>query len=348
MTSAADYDYELPKELIAQFPVESRADARLMVIDRQAGSIDHAHVRDLADYLKRGDALVFNNSKVIPAAVSGYRTKTRGRWQGLFLAADENGCWRMLCRTRGKMQPGETVMMTDREARDHSSLTLISKLDEGQWIAKPAGEATAFDLLNEIGRMPLPHYIRGGQMVTADFESYQTVFARTPGSVAAPTAGLHFTKRLLEKLAKKVGLHQVTLHVGMGTFRPIATDELEEHQMHNEWGELDDETAVALQAVREEGNRIVAVGTTSVRVLETAALSSERFAPWTGETNLFIRPPFRFEGIGALMTNFHLPRSTLLVLVRTFGGDELIRYAYKVAVEEQYRFYSYGDAMLIL
>jgi S-adenosylmethionine:tRNA ribosyltransferase-isomerase len=347
MTNAADYDYELPKELIAQFPVESRADARLMVVDRKAGTVDHAHVRDLPDYLNRGDAIVFNNSKVIPAALSGYRTKTRGRWQGLFLDSDENGLWRMLCRTRGKMEEGETVMLTDREARDHSLLTLVSKLDGGQWVAKPAGEGTAFDLLSEIGRMPLPHYIRGGQMVTADFDSYQTVYARKPGSVAAPTAGLHFTKPLLEKLKKKFGLHQVTLHVGMGTFRPIGTENLEEHTMHSEWGELDEETAVALQATREEGNRIVAVGTTSVRVLETVALSGS-FSPWTGETNLFIRPPFRFEGVDALMTNFHLPRSTLLVLVRTFGGDELIRYAYKVAVEEQYRFYSYGDAMLIL
>ena len=175
--------------------------------------------------------------------------------------------------------------------------------------------------------MPLPHYIRGGQMVTADFETYQTVYARKPGSVAAPTAGLHFTKSLLEKLHKKVNLQQVTLHVGMGTFRPIGTESLEEHTMHSEWGELDEGTAAALQATRDDGNRIIAVGTTTVRVLETVALSGDRLAPWTGQTNLFIRPPFRFEGIDGLLTNFHLPRSTLLVLVRTFGGDELIRYA---------------------
>ena len=348
MTSAAEYDYDLPKELIAQFPAENRADARLMVIDRESASIEHAHVRDLPDYLNRGDALVFNNSKVIPAALSGYRMKTRGRWQGLFLDADENGCWRMLCRTRGKMQPGETVMLADREARDHSQLTMVRKQDGGEWIAKPSGELATFDLLAEVGRMPLPHYIRGGQMVTADFETYQTVYARKPGSVAAPTAGLHFTKRLLEKLQKKVSLQQVTLHVGMGTFRPIGAESLDDHKMHSEWGELDEETAAALQASRDEGNRIIAVGTTSVRVLETVALSGERFAPWTGQTNLFIRPPFRFEGINGLLTNFHLPRSTLLVLVRTFGGDELMRHAYNVAIQEQYRFYSYGDAMLIL
>ncbi len=211
-----------------------------------------------------------------------------------------------------------------------------------------SGEGPPKDLLGEVGRMPLPHYIRGGQMVTADFESYQTVFASQPGSVAAPTAGLHFTNRLLEKLRKKVGVYEVTLHVGLGTFRPVATEVLEEHRMHSEWGELDPDTAYALQATRDEGHRIVAVGTTSVRVLETAALSSERFEPWSGETNLFIRPPFRFEGIDALMTNFHLPRSTLLVLVRTFGGDALMRHAYDVAIQEQYRFYSYGDAMLII
>jgi len=348
MTDAAEYDYELPQELIAQFPLENRADARLMVLDRASGSIEHAHVRDLPDYVERGDALVTNDSRVIPATLSGYRTKTRGRWQGLYLDADENGLWRMLCRTRGKIQPGETVMLIDREARDHSLLTLVAKLDGGQWAAKPEREGTPLDLLGEIGRVPLPHYIRGGRMVTADVDTYQTVFASKPGSVAAPTAGLHFTNPLLEKLNKKVHLIHVTLHVGLGTFRPVATEVLEEHKMHNEWGELSATAAAGLQAVRDQGNKIIAVGTTSVRVLETVALSSEKFTAWSGETNLFIRPPFRFEGTDALMTNFHLPRSTLLVLVRTFGGDELIRHAYRVAIEEQYRFYSYGDAMLIL
>jgi S-adenosylmethionine:tRNA ribosyltransferase-isomerase len=348
MTAASDYDYDLPQELIAQFPLENRADARLMVIDRESGSIEHTHVRDLPDYLERGDALVTNDSRVIPATLSGYRTKTRGRWQGLFLDADEHGLWRMLCRTRGKMQPGETVMLVDREARDHSLLTMVAKLEDGQWAAKPECEGTPWDLLGEVGRVPLPHYIRGGRMVSADFDTYQTVYAKQPGSVAAPTAGLHFSKLLLEKLSQKVHLFHVTLHVGLGTFRPVASEILEDHKMHNEWGELTAVTAQGLQTVRDQGNKVIAVGTTSVRVLETVALSSDKFIPWSGETNLFIRPPFRFEGTDALMTNFHLPRSTLLVLVRTFGGDELIRQAYRVAIEEQYRFYSYGDAMLIL
>lgn len=348
MTGITAYDYDLPHELIAQFPLPQRADARLMVVDRRASSIEHAHVRDLGDYVQRHDALVMNNSQVIPAALAGYRTKTGGRWRGLFLGADEQGLWRMLCRTRGKIQPGETVMLQDREARDHSLLHLVAKLDDGQWAARPDQAATPLDLLADIGRVPLPHYIRGGRMVAADVETYQTVYARRPGSVAAPTAGLHFTEQLLERLQRKVHLFQVTLHVGLGTFRPIATETLEAHQMHSEWGEISAETAAGLREVRQQGQRIIAVGTTTVRVLETAALSNEQFTAWSGETNLFIRPPFRFAGVDALLTNFHLPRSTLLVLVRAFGGDELMRHAYQVAVEEQYRFYSYGDAMLIV
>ncbi|HUG67460.1 MAG TPA: tRNA preQ1(34) S-adenosylmethionine ribosyltransferase-isomerase QueA [Pirellulaceae bacterium] len=348
MAEIDDYDYSLPKELIAQQPLRRRADARLLVVDRHRQTLEHCYVRDLPELLSPGDALVLNNTRVIPARLVGYRTQTRGRWSGLFLSEDAHGNWEVLGQTRGKLQVGETVTLHDSDGQNEVSLRMLARLDGGAWAAKPESDAPAFELLETIGRVPLPPYIRDGEMVEQDREAYQTVFAALPGAVAAPTAGLHFTEAILDKIQQRaIRKCQVTLHVGIGTFRPIAVRELAEHQMHCEWGSIDVPTVAELNAARSSGGRIVAVGTTSVRVLETASRAGT-LEPWQGETDLFIRPPYEFRSVDALMTNFHLPKSTLLVLVRTFGGDKLIRRAYEEAIRESYRFYSYGDAMLIL
>ena len=345
------YDFDLPKSLIAQHPLPQRQDARLMTIDRATETIDHAHVRDLPDILKPGDCLVLNNTKVIPAKLVGFRTSTRGRWQGLFLEADPGGVWKVLCKTRGKAQPGETITMQDRHGVERFKLILVGRLDDGAWMVRPDAEGTTEELLEQIGRVPLPHYIRGGQMVDADLDDYQTVFAKHAGAVAAPTAGLHLTSHLIRDLIDRgVKIAQVTLHVGIGTFRPVSADALADHQMHHEWGSIEQKGADIINQTRAAGGRVIAIGTTSVRVLETAALENEPGQPlkaWSGDTNLFIKPPWTFKAIDGLLTNFHLPRSTLLVMIRTLGGDQLMTEAYEQAVEEKYRFFSYGDAMLI-
>lgn len=348
MSELAQYDYELPTELIAQQPLARRADARLLLVERRTRSLTHLHVRDLPEILRPADCLVLNDTRVIPARLVGYRTQTGGRWFGLFLESDADGHWRLLSKTRGKLLPGETITLLDRNGRDDARLRLLVKFNGGGWAAQlESGEAT-LDVLDRVGRVPLPHYIRGGQMIDADRSSYQTVFAEKPGAVAAPTAGLHFTESLLTQLRDKgVGICRVTLHVGIGTFRPISAETLDEHVMHDEWGCVDADVIEQLKQCRASGGRIVAVGTTAVRVLETAAAGGS-LRPWQGRTNLFIRPPYEFRAVDVLMTNFHLPKSTLLVLARTFGGDEVIRRAYEEAIAERYRFFSYGDAMLIV
>jgi S-adenosylmethionine:tRNA ribosyltransferase-isomerase len=344
----AQYDYDLPRELIAQQPLSVRSDARLMVVDRRAGSWDHRHVRDLPELLQAGDCLVLNDTRVVPARLVGRRTETGGHWEGLFLEADGQGLWRVLGKTRGRLAPGDRITLLDAEGQESVELELATRGPEGTWIVRPGSHEPAFELLERVGRVPLPPYIRKGEMVPADRQHYQTVYAKKPGAVAAPTAGLHFTGPLLDKLdSLGVALVRLTLHVGPGTFRPIKSELLAEHAMDAEWGSIDRETVETIGRARAGGGRVVAVGTTSVRLLETAAAGGE-LAPFTGPTDLFIRPPYHFRAVDALLTNFHLPRTTLLVLVRAFGGDELMRRAYEEAVREQYRFYSYGDAMLIL
>ena len=363
MTNDADlhqidhYDFQLPKELIAQHPLSNREDARLMSINRQTDTIDHFHIRDLPELLNDGDCLILNDTRVLPAKLVGYRTMTRGRWQGLFLEADENDNWKMLCKTRGSIKVGETVTLQDRHGVERTKLLLIAKLEGGQWIGRPQvlddrlGPETTEEVLELVGRVPLPHYIRGGHLVDADLRDYQTLYAKHNGAVAAPTAGLHMTKSLVQRLRDKgVKMASVTLHVGIGTFRPVQVDDLSEHNMHSEWGRIEQGTVDLINETRASGGRVIAVGTTSVRVLESAAAESTtgELMAWSGDTNLFIRPPYSFKAIDGLITNFHLPRSTLLVLVRTFGGDLLLQQAYQEAVEEKYRFFSYGDAMMIL
>lgn len=348
MTNIDQYDYHLPSDLIAQQPLEKRTDARLLVVNRQTQEIAHHHVRDLPELLNAGDCLVLNNTKVVPARLVGRRVNTGGRWQGLFIETDDQGNWLVLAKTRGKIQPGERVVLENREAREDVQLELLANLGGGQWAVKLLADEPPFAVLERVGRVPLPHYIRGGEMMPEDVQDYQTVFAETPGAVAAPTAGLHFTHELLNKMAANGIQRQfVTLHVGMGTFRPIGVENIDQHEMHFEMGEITQETVDKLAAVKAAGGRIISVGTTATRVLETAAADGT-LKPWSGKTNLFIRPPYRFNAVDVLLTNFHLPKSTLLILVRTFGGDELIRRAYEEAIDEEYRFYSYGDAMLIL
>jgi len=342
-------DYHLPPELVAQEPLQNRADARLMVLDRARGTIEHAHIRDLPRLLLPGDRLVLNDTKVIPAQLRGLRTVTGGRWQGLFLAQTASGDWKIVCKTRGKIKPMEQVTLVDREGKEAAKLWLLEPIDDGQWLARPEPDAPPLELLQQLGRVPLPPYIRSGNMVDTDVEDYQTVFARVPGAVAAPTAGLHFTEMLLEAIRQSgIEVSKLTLHVGMGTFRPISGNDLDQHPMHSEWGDLPDQVAGDLNESRQRGDRIVAVGTTVARVLETVAGCGEVFQAWQGETDLFIRPPYTFLGIDALLTNFHFPRTTLLLLVQAFGGTEFVREAYEQAVHEQYRFYSYGDAMLLV
>lgn len=348
MSEIDQYNYELPKELIAQQPLSRRSDARLMVVERQSESIDHYHVRDLPELLNPRDTLVLNESRVIPAALMGRKPATGGRWQGLFLEADGQNSWKLLCKTRGKLKPGDHITLENRNGIADIDIVMLAKLDGGAWAVQPQTDQPWPEVLDRVGRVPLPHYIRGGQMIETDLDNYQTIYAKTPGAVAAPTAGLHFTKELLYFLKDMgVNIAQVTLHVGIGTFRPIAVERLEDHKMHSEKGMLSAETVYELNESRSQGGRIIAVGTTSVRVLETASQSGT-LQPWTGDTEIFIRPPYEFRSVDALMTNFHLPKSTLLVLVRAFGGDRLMRRAYEEAVAEKYRFYSYGDAMLIL
>ncbi len=349
MSELDHYHYELPPELIAQRPTAARADARLLVANRQGASLAHYHVRDLPELLEPGDALVINDTRVVPARLEGFRTLTKGRWEGLFLAADpDTGHWKLLGKCRGKLQVGETITLRNRRGVVSGTLRLIEQQDAGVWVAAIDDDAPAIDILERIGRVPLPPYIAESHDPRQDQIRYQTVYAQRPGSVAAPTAGLHFTDELLTALIdRKVHIVRVTLHVGLDTFRPVKVDRLEEHTMHSEWGQISAEAVQQLNRARQHGGRVIAVGTTSVRVLETAAASGT-LTPWTGQTQLFIRPGHTFHAVDGMLTNFHLPRTTLLVLVRTFGGDELIQQAYHEAIEDRYRFYSYGDAMLIL
>jgi S-adenosylmethionine:tRNA ribosyltransferase-isomerase len=338
------FDYDLPPHLIAQQPAAERDLARLMVVSRAAGTISHHIVRDLPDLLEPGDGLVVNNTRVLPARLLGRRERTGGKWEGLFLRQSEGGSWELLCQTRGRLLEGEWVAVEPGPLR----LRLVSKTASGHWLAEPEPCGPPEELLARHGHVPLPPYIRKGRDEPADRDRYQTVFAREPGAVAAPTAGLHLTPALLERLDRRgVRRVEVTLHVGVGTFQPIQVQDITRHRMHAEWGSLSPEAAATLQQVKDRGGRIVAVGTTSVRVLETAAASGA-LRPWSGETQLYIHPPYQFRAVNALMTNFHLPRSSLLLLVSAFTGTELIRRAYRMAIEQGYRFYSYGDAMLIL
>lgn len=347
-----DYDYFLPEALIARHPPARREDARLMVIERATRKIKHASIHDLPQILQPHDCLVLNNTRVLPARLMGKRANTEGRWEGLYLGETETGDWQLLCQTRGKLRAGEEVIIFPvhgNASDDRLRLTLIQKDEqEGIWTMRSDRTEDVVTTLNRFGTVPLPPYMRRELAEASDFDRYQTTFARHAGSVAAPTAGLHFTPELLAECTSREIRHGfVTLHVGIGTFRPIAVENLSDHRMHSEWCELPADTVEMLCETRQQSGRIVAVGTTTTRTLESAARSQQLHA-WRGTTDLFIRPPYEFQAVDCLLTNFHLPRSSLLVLVSAFVGRELIQSAYAEAIRENYRFYSYGDAMLIL
>jgi len=287
---------------------------------------------------------VLNDTRVLAARLLGKRARTGGKWEGLFLQVTPDGLWEMLCRTRGHLVPGEMIAVEPGPFEIH----LVSKTSEGHWLAQPGKAGPPLELLEQYGNMPLPPYIRKGRAMASDRERYQTVFARQAGAVAAPTAGLHFTPKLFERLRQRgIDWTFVTLHVGAGTFKPIQASDFRQHKLHQEWGELPASAVEAINRCRKQGSRLIAVGTTSVRVLETVSESGP-LRPWSGTTELYIYPPYQFRVVDSLITNFHLPRSTLLLLVGAFAGVELLERAYRTAIEEQYRFYSYGDAMIVL
>ena len=324
-----------------------------MVLDRQDRTISHRRIRDLPDLLNAGDCLVVNDSRVLPARLFGVRTVTNGKWEGLYLSSTADGSWRLIGQTRGYLRLLETVTLTANSG-DSLELTLIEKEADGVCLFKPSRSETVLELLNMFGTVPLPPYMNRKQATVDDWDRYQTTYARHSGSVAAPTAGLHFTPQLLEACRERgISRAEVTLHVGIGTFRPVAVENLDDHQMHSEWCDISTTAAVMLRGTRNAGGRIVAVGTTSLRTLESAfdVDSGELgggFRKWSGETSLFIRPPHQFRSADVLLTNFHLPKSTLLMLVAAFGGLDFVLDAYRAAIAERYRFFSYGDAMLIL
>lgn len=340
----SDFDFDLPDELIAQEPIEPRDRSRLMVVRVGSASLEHRRFEDLPELLEPGDILVRNNSRVVPARLIGRREQTGGKWEGLFLRVLEDGSWEILASTRGRPAVGERMIVDGG-----LGLILRERKEAGIWRVRPEDERSALVLLEQFGKVPLPPYIRKGIEGQEDRARYQTVFAAVPGSVAAPTAGLHFTDDLFARLeARRIGRADVTLHVGIGTFRPIEAENVEDHALHAEWAEVDARAAESLNAARRRGGRVVAVGTTSARTVETAAGEDGGLRPFSGETALYLRPGHRFRAVDALVTNFHLPRSSLLVLVSALAGYDLIRAAYAEAVRERYRFYSYGDAMLIL
>lgn len=352
----ADFDFELPDDLIAQHPVPERDASRLMLLERRTGGWEHRKFTDLVDRLDPGDVLVMNDSRVIPARLLGRKADSTGRVELLLLEEAEPGRWWAMVRPGKRVRPGAMLHFGD-EKGPGLDCRVLDKNPEGHVLVEWQDPGSFWDILQRIGRIPLPPYIgRGDEGATGeDAERYQTVYGTRAGSVAAPTAGLHFTARVLEALrAKGVRLHQVTLHVGAGTFLPVKADRVSDHVMHEERYEMGEETARALREAKAAGRRVVAVGTTSLRVLETVAQRSDGgFAACSGRTRIFIHPPFRFRLVDALLTNFHLPRSTLLMLISAFAdpgglaGRERILAAYAEAIRERYRFFSYGDAMFL-
>jgi len=349
------YDYHLPDELIAREPPARREAARLLVLHRDSGDIEHRTIEDLPQLLRPQDLLVLNDTRVLPARLVGSRAATGGRWEGLFLKSPQPGVWEVIGQTRGKLLEGEDLIVPARDPAltgttlpSELRLKLIERLADGGWLMQPDLPGTHVELLGRFGQVPLPPYMERDSATDEDRERYQTLHARYPGSVAAPTAGLHFTPGLLAACRER-GIHDtyVTLHVGLGTFRPISVERLADHIMHSEWCEVTPATVESIQRTRQSGGRIVAVGTTSVRSLETASQPGQLEA-FAGETRLFIQPPYEFKSVDVILTNFHLPKSTLLVLLAAFANRERLLEAYAEAITKHYRFYSYGDAMLVI
>ena len=337
----SDFDFYLPEELIAQCPLKERDSSRFMLVDRKTGEIEHKVFHDVIDYLEKGDTLVLNNTRVMPARLIGEKEETGGKIEFLLLKRIEGDKWECLAKPGKKAKVG--AMFTFGEGKLKAVVREIGL--EGNRVIEFIYNGIFEEILDELGQMPLPPYIHEK---LDDRERYQTVYSKEKGSAAAPTAGLHFTEDLLEKIREKgVNIAFVTLHVGLGTFRPVKVESIDEHIMHSEYYELDEENAKIINDTKKRGNRVIAVGTTSTRTLETIGNENGEVRAQSGWTNIFIFPGYKFNIVDALITNFHLPESTLIMLVSALAGKENIMNAYKKAVEEKYRFFSFGDSMFI-
>jgi S-adenosylmethionine:tRNA ribosyltransferase-isomerase len=346
------FDYELPAELIAQHPAAQRSGSRMLVVERATNRWSDGQFAEIGQWLRAGDCLVLNDTRVVAARFMAKRA-TGGRIEGLFLEEEEVGVWVAMLKNAGKVKAGEDLTLLGRDTSEYCRVRAVRLLGEGRWRLEVDSELPAFQVLEAIGTPPLPPYIRRerpdeDRHIEADMERYQTVYAKEPGAIAAPTAGLHFTTELMDELAGKgVGFARLTLHVGAGTFKPVTAETLDEHRMHSEEYSLDEQNADIINAARAAGGRIVAVGTTTVRTLETVARSGQ-IAAAAGSTDIFIKPGYKFRAVDAMVTNFHLPKSTLIALVAALAGYDMTMAAYRHAVENRYRFYSYGDSMLIV
>ncbi|OSH19889.1 S-adenosylmethionine:tRNA ribosyltransferase-isomerase [Enterococcus faecalis] len=342
MLSTEDFDFDLPEELIAQTPLKDRASSRLLVVNKETGDTEDKHFHDILDELQPGDALVMNNTRVLPARLYGEKPETGGHLEVLLLTNTEGDTWETLIKPAKRAKVGTEIQFGDGRLK----AVVKEELEHGGRIIEFKYDGIFLEILESLGEMPLPPYIKER---LDDPDRYQTVYAEENGSVAAPTAGLHFTKELLEEIkAKGVHLVYLTLHVGLGTFRPVSVDNIEEHHMHSEFYRLTEEAAKQLNEVRQAGGRIVAVGTTSIRTLETIGTKfNGEIQADSGWTDIFITPGYQFKVVEAFSTNFHLPKSTLVMLVSAFAGKDLTLAAYQHAIEEKYRFFSFGDAMFI-
>ena len=335
-----DFDYELPKELIAQTPLSKRDESKLLVLDKETGDVTHKKFYDIIDYLNPGDALVINDTKVIPARIIGEKVDT-GAVIELLLLKDLGDTWECLAKPQKRLKVGTIISFGNNDLK----AKVIEIKDEGITIVKLIYDGILMEILERLGSMPLPPYIHEK---LADKDRYQTVYAKDYGSAAAPTAGLHFTKDLLKRIEEKgIKIVHITLHVGLGTFRPVMVSDVTKHIMHSEHYIVTKEACDILNEVREKENRIIAVGTTSVRTLETIMQNKTKFEPMVGDTSIFIYPGYKFKAVDALITNFHLPKSTLVMLVSAFASRDKILNAYKIAIKNDYRFFSFGDAMFI-
>lgn len=342
MMNVKDFDYELPQELIAQDPLEDRSGSRLMVLDKKTGAVEHHVFKEITKYLKPGDCLVINNTKVIPARLFGVKEGTEAKIELLLLKRRENDIWETLVKPGKKAKPGTVISFGDGLLTGE----IVDVVEEGNRLIQFHYEGIFEEILDQLGQMPLPPYITHQ---LADKNRYQTVYAKYDGSAAAPTAGLHFTPELLEEIRQMgVSIAEVTLHVGLGTFRPVKVENVLEHHMHSEFYRIEQEAADMINAAKESGHRIISVGTTSTRTLESAADENGHLTAKSGWTDIFIYPGYQFKVIDGLITNFHLPQSTLVMLVSALAGREHVLAAYQKAVEERYRFFSFGDAMLII
>ena len=340
--NTADFDFDLPEELIAQTPLEKRDASRLLVVDKETGAFSDQHFDQIIDQLQPGDALVMNNTRVLPARLYGIKPETGGHVELLLLKNTQGDDWEVLAKPAKRLRVGSQISFGDGRL----TATVVEELDHGGRIVRFGYEGIFLEVLESLGEMPLPPYIHEK---LDDRERYQTVYAKESGSAAAPTAGLHFTKELLAEIqAKGVHLVYLTLHVGLGTFRPVSVDNLDEHEMHSEFYQLSDEAATTLQSVKENGGRVIAVGTTSIRTLETIGSKFDgQIQADSGWTNIFIKPGYEWKVVDAFSTNFHLPKSTLVMLVSAFAGRDLVLDAYQHAIQEHYRFFSFGDAMFV-